>query len=416
MSDSLTAKPPTRVLLADRDSAHRDTIARLLAAAPHRRYALDWVKTTDEVLGTIAADAHDVCLLGDHLDQGDPAAVLTETVATGWRAPVILLVDIDYPEYEREVRDLGGADYLVWPDLSAPLLDRALRNALERKKDEDKLRATKEDLIRRLLDLQDAMERVERQGAEHAGMAEQLELLNQEKSKLFSIISHDLRSPFTSLLGLTELMIKAGDKMKPEQVIDYAGRINDSGKRIFRLLENLLEWARLQMGSVAREPGPQSLKELVQETVDLLAPVAAEKQVRLDNAVAGLSAFADRPTLNTVIRNLVNNAVKFTPPGGTVRVAAREDDGAIRVTVNDTGVGIPPERVATLFQVGANLTTPGTKGEKGTGLGLALCKHLVEMNGGRIWAESAPGQGSAFHFTVPRAGAARGAEGAVSAA
>lgn len=416
MSDSLTAKPPTRVLLADRDSAHRDTVARLLAAAPHRRYTLDWVKTTDDVLGAIAADAHDVCLLGDHLDQGDPAAVLTETVATGWRAPVILLVDIDYPEYEREVRDLGGADYLVWPDLSAPLLDRALRNALERKKDEDKLRATKEDLIRRLLDLQDAMERVEQQGAEHAGMAEQLELLNQEKNKLFSIISHDLRSPFTSLLGLTELMIKAGDKMKPEQIIDYAGRINDSGKRIFRLLENLLEWARLQMGSVAREPGPQRLKELVQETVDLLAPVAAEKQVRIDNAVAGLSAFADRPTLNTVIRNLVNNAVKFTPPGGTVRIEAREDDGAVRVTVNDTGVGIPPERVATLFQVGANLTTPGTKGEKGTGLGLALCKHLVEMNGGRIWAESTPGQGSAFHFTVPRAGAAHGAGDAVSAA
>lgn len=414
MSDSLTAKPPIRVLLADRDSAHRDAVARLLAAAPHRRYVLDWVKTADQVLDAIAAAAHDACLLGDHLDQGDPTVVLTETVATGWRAPVILLVDTDYPEYEREVRDLGGADYLVWKDLSGPLLDRAIRNALERKTDEDKLRATKEDLIRRLIDLQDAMERVEQQGAEHAGMAEQLELLNQEKSKLFSIISHDLRSPFTSLLGLTELMIKAGDTMKPEQFVDYAGRINESGKRIFRLLENLLEWARLQMGSVVREPGPQGLKEMVQETVDLLAPVAAEKKVRIDNAVAALSAFADRPTLNTVIRNLVNNAVKFTPPGGVVRIEAREDDGAIRVTVGDTGVGIPPERIATLFQVGA--TTPGTKGEKGTGLGLALCKHLVELNGGRIWAESAPGRGSAFHFTVPRAGAAHGAGDAVPAA
>ncbi len=416
MSDSPTDKLVYRVLLADRDPAHRDAVARMLAAAAHREYVLDWVTTAEAVLDAIAADGHDVCLLGNRLEGGDAAAVLTEAVGSGWRAPVILLVDADYPEYEREVADLGGADYLTWGDLSAALLDRAIRNALQRKKDEEKLRATKEDLIRRLFDLQDAMERVEQQGAEHAGMAEQLELLNQEKTKLFSIIAHDLRSPFTSLLGLTDMMTMMSDKLKPEQFVDYAGKINESGKRIFRLLENLLEWARLQMGSVARDPGPQNLKDLTQETVDLLAAVAAEKRVGVVNGVPALTAFADRPTLNTVIRNLVNNAVKFTPPGGTVRIEAREDGGNIHLTVRDTGVGIPPERIAGLFRVGANVTTPGTKGEKGTGLGLALCRQLVEMNGGRIWAESAPGKGSAFHVTVPRAGAAAQAGNAASAA
>ena len=416
MSDSPTDKPRLRVLLADRDPVHRDAVARMLAAATHRRYALDWVTTAEAVLDAIAADAHDVCLLGTHLEQGDAAAVLTETVGTGWRSPVILLVDTDYPEYEREIADLGGADYLVWTDLTAALLDRSIRNALQRKTDKEKLRATKEDLIRRLLDLQDAMERVEKQGAEHAGMAEQLELLNQEKTKLFSIISHDLRSPFTSLLGLTEFMAKAGDKLKPEQFIDYAGKINESGKRIFRLLENLLEWAQLQMGSITPEPGPQDLRGLAQEAVDLLTPVGAEKQVSIVNDMPALRAFADRPTLNTVIRNLVNNAVKFTPSGGTVRIEAREDGGYLQITVRDTGVGIPPERIAGLFRIGANVTTPGTKGERGTGLGLALCRQLIELNGGRIWAESTLGKGSAFHVTVRRAGAAARTGGGAAAA
>ncbi len=416
MSDSPTDKPRLRVLLADRDPVHRDAVARMLAAATHRRYALDWVTTAEAVLDAIAADAHDVCLLGTHLEQGDAAAVLTETVGTGWRSPVILLVDTDYPEYEREIADLGGADYLVWTDLTAALLDRSIRNALQRKTDKEKLRATKEDLIRRLLDLQDVMERVEKQGAEHAGMAEQLELLNQEKTKLFSIISHDLRSPFTSLLGLTEFMAKAGDKLKPEQFIDYAGKINESGKRIFRLLENLLEWAQLQMGSIAPEPGPQDLRGLAQEAVDLLTPVGAEKQVSIVNDTPALRAFADRPTLNTVIRNLVNNAVKFTPSGGTVRIEAREDGGYLQITVRDTGVGIPPERIAGLFRIGANVTTPGTKGERGTGLGLALCRQLIELNGGRIWAESTPGKGSAFHVTVRRAGAGARTGGGAAAA
>ena len=416
MSDSPTDKPRLRVLLADRDPVHRDAVARMLAAATHRRYALDWVTTAEAVLDAIAADAHDVCLLGTHLEQGDAAAVLTETVGTGWRSPVILLVDTDYPEYEREIADLGGADYLVWTDLTAALLDRSIRNALQRKTDKEKLRATKEDLIRRLLDLQDVMERVEKQGAEHAGVAEQLELLNQEKTKLFSIISHDLRSPFTSLLGLTEFMAKAGDKLKPEQFIDYAGKINESGKRIFRLLENLLEWAQLQMGSITPEPGPQDLGGLAQEAVDLLTPVGAEKQVSIVNDMPALRAFADRPTLNTVIRNLVNNAVKFTPSGGTVRIEAREDGGYLQITVRDTGVGIPPERIAGLFRIGTNITTPGTKGEKGTGLGLALCRQLIELNGGRIWAESTPGKGSAFHVTVRRAGAGARTGGGAAAA
>ena len=415
MNDSPADKPVLRILLADRESAHRDAVAGMLAAAPHRRYVLDWIKTAEAALAAVAADDHDACLLGARLEQGDVTTVLAEAVGSGWRAPAILLVETDYPEYEREVADLGGADYLVWKDMTPALLDRTIRNALRRKQDEEKLRATKEDLIRRLLDLQDAMERVELQGAEHAGIAEQLELLNQEKTKLFSIIAHDLRSPFTSLLGLTEFMAMAGDKLKPEQFVDYAGKINESGKRIFRLLENLLEWARLQMGSIAHEPGLQDLRGLTQETVDLLASVAAEKQVSIVNHVPALAAFADRPTLNTVIRNLVNNAVKFTPSGGTVRIEACEDGGAIRLTVRDTGVGIPPERIDGLFRIGSNVTTSGTKGEKGTGLGLALCRQLIELNGGRIWAESEPGKGSAFHVTVPRASAGERA-GAASAA
>ena len=230
---------------------------------------------------------------------------------------------------------------------------------------------------------------------------DELEDLNQQKDKLFSIIAHDLKSPFTSLLGLSQIMAQLSDKLTLEQFVEYAKSINESGQRLFGLLENLLEWARSQMDQVAFEPGRQDWAELVGQSVSLLSDAAKEKKVRLVSDVPQLAARADRHMADTVVRNLLTNAIKFTEESGCVTISAERKDGWVETTVTDTGVGMAPERLESVFQVGSAQSTKGTRGETGTGLGLPLCKDFVERHGGTIDVASKPGEGSSFCFTLP---------------
>ncbi|MDP6811592.1 MAG: PAS domain S-box protein [Alphaproteobacteria bacterium] len=237
-----------------------------------------------------------------------------------------------------------------------------------------------------------------------ADQRDELQRMNQQKNRLFSIIAHDLRTPFNSLLGFSEILASHSDNLERKEVGDYARMVHESAQQAHELLENLLEWARLQMGRRTSEPRPLDVTAAINAALNLAGANAAQKEIALERGdIAVLTAFADPAMVETVLRNLVANAVKFTDAGGSVTVSAQRREKTIAITVSDTGIGIANDRLAGLFDMSTATSTIGTAGEKGTGLGLHLCKDLMELQGGDIEAESTPGQGSTFRVTLPSA-------------
>ncbi|MGC3943929.1 MAG: tetratricopeptide repeat-containing sensor histidine kinase [Chryseolinea sp.] len=231
--------------------------------------------------------------------------------------------------------------------------------------------------------------------------SEELERLNQVKDKFFSIISHDLRSPINALSGLLDLLDKGAVSASelPKHIKELKARFNHTRT----LLNNLLDWTLLQMDKLSVQAAKIDVYNIVEENIQLLTSVQS-KDIRLINEVPrNAIGFADSNTINLVIRNLITNAIKFTNDGGTVRIAAREKDAEWLVSVKDNGVGMNNEVLKMLFDKTSPYTTRGTANEKGTGLGLILCKEFVEKNAGRIWVESEEGVGSTFFFTLPKA-------------
>jgi signal transduction histidine kinase len=234
--------------------------------------------------------------------------------------------------------------------------------------------------------------------------------LNRDKDKFFSIISHDLRGPFNGLMGYTQLMAEKIEILNTQDIQQMSRDIYGVAKATFQLLENLLTWSQLQRGRIEYKPGSLELSELAETTTTLLQKTARTKQIRLEQTIEeGLNIYADKYMIDTVIRNLTSNALKFTPEGGQVTLSAQtnglssdlEGTQWVEVSISDTGVGLSQEDINKLFKIEVYHTTQGTAQEKGTGLGLILCQEMVEKNGGRIWVESELGKGSVFKFTVP---------------
>jgi len=238
------------------------------------------------------------------------------------------------------------------------------------------------------------------------------EQASRAKDLFFSIISHDLRGPMGALLGLTQVAENRLDRHDDGELVEVAALMHRSAEHLYGLLINLLEWARLQTGQMQVKPAWVDLHALTTATIEVLAAPAAEKGVWLKNRVApGTTVRADENMMRSVLLNLVGNGLKFTPSGGSVAVRADVAGGAMVVTVEDTGVGMSAGEVARLFRVEQTRSRTGTAGERGSGLGLVLCKEMIERHGGRIEVESAPGVGSRFRVSLPLT-----AEGAAEAA
>jgi len=221
------------------------------------------------------------------------------------------------------------------------------------------------------------------------------------KNKFFSIIAHDLKNPFNSLLGTTQMMSQMANSFSKEELVECATNVNEDGHRVFNLLQNLLDWSRLQMEGSKQEPKIIQLAELTQESMNILNLTATEKDISLANNINNVCAFADQDMVRTVILNLITNAIKFSLSGGSVGVSASNKGKMVQVTVTDTGIGMTENQLKKIFSLIQPTSTTGTAGEQGTGLGLPLCKEMIERNKGEIWAESTLGEGSRFHFTLP---------------
>jgi len=230
-----------------------------------------------------------------------------------------------------------------------------------------------------------------------------LKELNATKDKFFSIVAHDLKNPFNTLIGFSNLLLNTGLNLTEEKKTNYLELIYKASKRGYSLLENLLEWSRSQTGRLEIKPQEFVLKQSIKECMNLHYSSAEKKFVSLTEQIDDTTkVFADVNMFTTVMRNLISNAIKFTPENGKIDITAIEKETEVQINVSDTGLGVSKESKEKLFRIDVNHSTPGTNQEQGTGLGLILCKEFIEKNKGKIWVESALGEGSIFSFTLPK--------------
>ncbi len=277
-------------------------------------------------------------------------------------------------EYEDIVKgfEIGAVDYVTKPFNAKELLSRVFTH----------------------LELSFSKKYIEKQNNE-------LHELNATKDKFFSIIAHDLKNPFSGIIGLSNILVNEYKDLDKDTVGEYHELILDSAEKGYRLLENLLNWSSAQTGRLEYNPQINNLQCFIKEELQLLNTNAEQKNIKLLAEVPeNTFAFFDHNMIETVIRNLVSNAIKFTKPGGSVSIIASNQDEMVQIEVKDNGVGISDEDQKKLFRVDVHHSTSGTNNEEGTGLGLVLCKEFVEKNGGKIRVESVEGRGSRFIFTL----------------
>ena len=231
---------------------------------------------------------------------------------------------------------------------------------------------------------------------------DQLKDLNSTKDRLFSIISHDLRSPFNAILGFQDLLLHDYFELSEVERLNKIRKVHSITSQVYYLVDNLLNWASIQSSNIQHKPVRFNVKDIIFEKLDLYRTIAESKGIHFAHQLPDdLIAYADVDLLETTLRNLINNAIKFTPNGGNILVHAWKNHEFIQFSVVDSGIGMTPEQIASLFDLEKTKSKNGTNGEKGSGLGLVLCKELVEKNNGIITVKSQPEEGSTFSFTIP---------------
>lgn len=301
------------------------------------------------------------------------------------------------PHYEREFNLWDGRK--AWFEVSSSYLEfesevlllLIFRNVTERKNAENELKKYASEL--------------EQLNMKLAESEAKLREINAGKDKYFSIISHDLRSPFNALLGITDFLLKDYDSLSQDEIKNFLRSLYHSTRNVFHLLEDLLQWSRIQTGRLEINPANFRIDTLVSSNISLLAGNAVKKNIQIINEVnTPCSVYADENMISSVFQNLLSNAIKFTNPGGKISVSSDfEDDGLLKLTLIDNGIGISKELQSRLFKIETNHSTLGTLQEKGTGLGLIISKEFVEINGGKLTVRSEINAGTAFSFTLPLA-------------
>lgn len=290
--------------------------------------------------------------------------------------PIIFMTGLTEPKTKVKGFEIGGLDYIAKPFYYQEVIAR--------------------------VNVQLALRKLQHQ-LQHQN--KQLQALNTSKDQFLSIIANDLKKPFAEIFVSAEQITQQLDSHRHEDAKQTVKHLQSAVENYQALLENLLLWAKVQQGIIDYAPKPIDLAHMFVKNVALLTPYAIEKQITLTNLLPErLLITADITMLDTIIHNLLSNAIKFTKAGGNVEVVAASDDQSVIVSIKDTGIGIPAEKLPALFQIDQKYQQIGTADEKGTGLGLILCKEFVERHGGRIWVESEIKQGSTVHFRLPKQG------------
>lgn len=367
-------KPPVPTLLvADDEDSNLDLLVRLFEP-------LGWEVTTaingQEALWKVERKVPDIILLDVSMPGLDGYEVCRQLKRREEykRIPVIFLTARTGPESMLEGFEAGGVDYIAKPFHPQELLVRTKMH-LELRQSQDQLREA------------------------YAA----LKTLNANQSRIFTIIAHDLRNPFNGLKMFPQLLKMQYDRMSKEEVMALASDLEQEVSRVHSFLGDLLNWSILQMEQVSVQPSHVNPHDAVQAALSLAYMSSRSKEQVVENLVPkDMRMFVDPQVLNTVLRNLVSNAVKFTQRGGQISISATQNEKETVISVRDNGVGLPAHRLAQLFQPQHRQKNLGTEEESGSGLGLIICHELVERHGGQIWAESVQGKGSTFHVSFPK--------------
>lgn len=372
LKDDLQLRASVFILIVDDIEQNLQVLGEILTAEGLRFAA---AMNGKKALEVVARRRPDLLLLDMMMPDMDGYEVCRQLKANPDTAdiPVIFLTAADDKESLVQAFNVGAVDYITKPFHASELLSRIYAQL--------ELQKTREAL-------QDANE--------------QLRQSNEMKDRLFSLVAHDLRGPFQTFIGTADLLTHYVDRLTKEQLVQMSRRLTETSQNLFTLTDNLLTWARAQMMQNNITPQVVDISATAATCMALFESQAAEKNITLvNNITVGTVATVDVELFNTVLRNLLSNAVKFTPSGGTITVEATYSGACVSCAVNDTGIGMNEDTIVRLFSRESHSTTTGTEGEKGTGLGLLLCKELLERNGGTITVESMIGRGTTFCFTLP---------------
>ncbi|MBU8891255.1 MAG: hypothetical protein KOO66_00640 [Bacteroidales bacterium] len=272
----------------------------------------------------------------------------------------------------------------------------------ELEKSNQKFRERTIELFGKMIDLKKAKKTISIQKEEIEKHREKLSALNASKDKFFSIIAHDLRNPIAGFLNLTEILSGNFEVFSEKESKEFIDVMNQASKQLYNLLENLLQWSRSQTDSISFNPQIVSVKSMIENTIDTLMINIENKEIKVNiKAEEKTMVYADENMITTVIRNLLSNAIKFSHPGEPISIRCNQKDNFVEISIIDNGVGINKTDQEKLFKIDQQVTTQGTSEEKGSGLGLILCKEFIAKNNGKIWVESELNKGSAFIFSLP---------------
>lgn len=288
-------------------------------------------------------------------------------------------------EYFLQAIDLGVDGYIVKPFLKDKVLE-AIEKSAKSILNEKFAEQSKQQLARSEKELRE---------------------LNKTKDKFFSIIGHDVKTPVSTIASYSSLLVDEFEEMEKEEILQIIKIIKKSSFHAIDLLKNLLEWAKVQTGSISFNPEVINICDIIEEEVDFASNVWDKKNITVEyTPKADNFVYADRNMVRTVFRNLLSNAIKFTPEKGSIQLHSKrlkQDGDFIQISIQDNGVGISKKLLPTLFSIKDNYSSEGTSGEAGTGMGLLFCKEFIDIQGGDIHAESVVGEGSIFSFSLPAA-------------
>ena len=338
----------------------------------------------------------DIILLDIDMPEMDGYTVCTSLKADPRTCEIPVIFISAYSDVSDKIKGfrVGGVDYITKPFQIDEVLARVQTHL--------RLRMIHRELQQEVQRRTQAETKLQALNQQLQETNERLEKANSSKDMLFSVLAHDLRSPFAGMLGLTDLVLGNFEQYDKTNMKKVLKSLQTTSKNVHVLLNNLLEWSRLERGLLECQPKTLLISTIVKQNMRLVDVVARQKQITLRNRIPEqLTGYGDEHMTNTILRNLITNAVKYTEAGGFVEISGQSYPQKIEITVTDNGIGMDETALANLFQLDLRKSRPGTQGEKGSGLGLILCKEFVKKNRGELNVESAAGQGSTFRFSLP---------------
>lgn len=333
--------------------------------------------------------------------------------------PIIFLTAKTETEDILKAFEIGGVDYVTKPFNALEVMAR-IKTHLELKNSKDTIKQQYSELIKKNEQLTKAYSDLEHQAQNLNKLYlqliqnetflrksnEELQKLNEMKDKFFSIVSHDLRSPFAGILTMTDILNHHIDEFSKDELVDMLRSLNKTAQQTYKFIEDLLEWSRSQMGRIQMNIEKEDLSSIIAGTLLTLNQQAELKNITIENNVPiGTYAFFDNNMMATIVRNLISNAIKFTHKGGKVSLNSEQTTiqgkPFVRLSVSDTGVGMNEDKISQLFSLEKVQSTPGTEKEKGTGLGIVICRDFIEKMGGKISVESKLNEGTTFYVDIP---------------